>query len=114
MGEITAKAGEMLELECIVSGGNPAAKIRWFSRDQEIKVGHEQENIRTRPNARTWRSVSRLTLPVSKSDNGVNVRCMAEHPTLDMPMSARRRLTIHCKLKDKTPVTRFIAWLNSV
>lgn len=94
---ITAKAGEDVELECIVTGGNPPATIRWFAKDQEILTGHRQENSRSASNSRVWVSISKLVLPVSKTDNGVAIRCMAEHPTLDMPMSARTSLVIQCK-----------------
>ena len=31
-------------------------------------------------------SISRLMLPVSKADNGVTVRCVAEHAALEKPL----------------------------
>ena len=49
------------------------------------------------PDARTWVSISRLTLPVSKTDDAEVVRCSAEHPTLEAPLSDSVRLSIHCK-----------------
>ena len=51
------------------------------------------------PDARTWVSISRLTLPVSKLDDGEVIRCSAEHPTLDAPISDSVRLSIHCECK---------------
>ena len=116
----TASAGEDVELECVVQGGNPPSRaryrkkrflsglldidlkqsisfLRWLAGDQEIETGHSQENSKGSNDARTWTSVSRLTLPVSKADNGVVVRCLAEHPTLEMPLSAKTELVIHCK-----------------
>eukprot|EP00095_Tigriopus_kingsejongensis_P003892 maker-scaffold597_size128559-snap-gene-0.8 protein:Tk03892 transcript:maker-scaffold597_size128559-snap-gene-0.8-mRNA-1 annotation:"hypothetical protein DAPPUDRAFT_54063" len=93
--EVIASAGEELELECVVSGGNPPAQIRWFSHKLEILTGHTQENSRISPQARTWISVSRLTLPVSKSDNGAIIKCLAEHPTLEVSLSAQTAITIH-------------------
>ena len=97
--EVIASAGEEIELECIVSGGNPPAKLRWFAGEQELQSGHTQEDTRPTPNSRTWMSVSRLTLPVSKDDNGATIRCLAEHPTLESAMSTKTQLTIHCKLQ---------------
>ena len=94
---MVASAGEEVELECIVSGGNPPAAIKWFTGDKEIESGHRQENSRASPEARTWVSVSRLTLPVSKLDNGAVVRCVAAHLTLQEPLTANASLTIHCK-----------------
>ena len=95
--EIIASAGEELELECIVQGGNPPAKIRWFTRDREIQSGHTQENSRISSQARTWMSISRLTLPVSKEDNQADIKCEAEHPTLNAPLTADTTITIHCE-----------------
>ncbi|TRY72566.1 hypothetical protein TCAL_06514 [Tigriopus californicus] len=93
--EVIASAGEELELECIVSGGNPPAQIHWFAHNKEILSGHTQENSRISPEARTWISVSRLTLPVSKSDNGAIIKCLAEHPTLEASLAAQTAITIH-------------------
>ncbi len=104
--DITASAGEDLEMECISTGGNPPPKLRWYADDQEIHAGHTQEDTRPEgvlgqpPGAgRTWTSISRLVLPVSKSDDGSTVRCEAEHPALSTPLSAYKLLTIHCRSK---------------
>ena len=96
---ITASAGDDLEMECIATGGNPPPTLRWYMDDLEIRSGHTQENSRPSGNTvRTWTSISRLVLPVSKSDDGTTIRCKAEHPALQEPLSARKFLTIHCKL----------------
>ena len=105
--EVVASAGEDLELECITTGGNPPAKMKWYMGDQEIHTGHTQEDSRpdlfdnknniTPTIARTWTSISRLMLPVSKADNGVTVRCVAEHAALEKPLEDYSLLTIHCK-----------------
>ena len=62
-----------------------------------LRDGHAQEDERVAPDARTWVSISRLTLPVSKTDDAEVVRCSAEHPTLEKPLSDSVRLSIHCK-----------------
>ncbi len=102
--ETIASAGEDVELECVVGGANPPAKIRWFARGKEVLSGHTQSDVREGGDAngqegdkRTFLSVSRLTLPVSKGDNGAEVRCEAEHPTLERPILAITSLNIHCK-----------------
>ena len=94
---IIASAGEDLEMECIATGGNPPPTLRWYADAQEIRTGHSQENSRPGNNVRTWTSISRLTLPVSKADDGATIRCEAEHPALQEPLSAEKSLTIHCK-----------------
>jgi hypothetical protein len=98
--EITAAAGEDLELECIATGANPPAKLKWFMGNEEIASGHSQENKRPTENARTWISLSRLVLPVSRDDNGATIRCEAVHPALMEPkttLNTEAKLTIHCK-----------------
>ena len=94
---IIASAGDDLEMECIATGGNPPPTLRWFADNSEIRTGHTQENSRPGNSVRTWTSISRLGLPVSKSDDGATIRCEAEHPALQEPLSARKFLTIHCK-----------------
>ncbi len=97
-GHVVAAAGEEVELECIVSGGNPPATARWFAGDRELRSGHTQENSRSSRDPRKWISISRLTLPVNKEDDGAILRCVAEHPALDQPLEANTELTIHCEL----------------
>ena len=94
---IIASAGEDLEMECIATGGNPSPTLRWYADDIEIRSGHTQENSRPGKKARTWTSISRLMLPVSKADDGATIRCEAEHPALQEALSAEKLLTIHCK-----------------
>jgi hypothetical protein len=70
--------------------------------NEAIASGHSQENKRPTENSRTWISLSRLVLPVSRDDNGATVRCEAEHPALPEPLNAlntEAKLTIHCKLE---------------
>uniref|UniRef100_A0A0K2V225 Ig-like domain-containing protein n=2 Tax=Lepeophtheirus salmonis TaxID=72036 RepID=A0A0K2V225_LEPSM len=93
--EIIASAGEDVELECISTGGNPPAQVKWFLDDQEIAFGHAQDNRKSSKESRTWISVSKLTLPVNKEDNGAQLVCMAEHPALDKPIQAKTKMTIH-------------------
>jgi len=47
--EITAAAGEDLELECIATGANPPAKLKWFAGKEEITSGREIEKKIRRP-----------------------------------------------------------------
>ena len=95
--EIIAAAGEDLELECIATGANPPAKLTWIANGQEIASSDPQEDKRQGENQRTWTSFSRLTLPVSKEDNGASIECVATHPAMNEPLSAEKPLTIHCK-----------------
>jgi len=95
--QLVASAGEEVELECLVTGGNPPATIHWLIGDRRVQGGHTQENSRSTASTNAGVSVSRLALPVSREDNGATLRCIAEHPTLDPPLSDRASLVIHCK-----------------
>ena len=100
--DIIAAAGEDLELECIATGANPPAKLMWYMDDEMISSGHSQEDTRqenSNNQQRTWSSISRLTLPVSKDDNDAQISCVATHPALedDESLSTLKPLTIHCK-----------------
>ena len=99
-----AAAGEDLELECISTGANPPAKLKWYmmkpdSTLEEIPNGHSQDNRRA-DNARTWSSISRLNLPISKDDNKGKIKCIAEHPALHEELAAETSLIIHCEYSD--------------
>ena len=39
-GGVVARAGEEVELECAVAGGNPPSLIRWYAGDRLIESGH--------------------------------------------------------------------------
>ena len=100
--EQVAAAGEDLELECISTGANPPPKLKWFmikpdSAIEEIPSGHSQDDRRSSTNARTWTSISRLNLPISKEDNKGTIRCTAEHPALKETIRSETSLIIHCK-----------------
>ena len=111
-GEVVAAAGEDLELECISTGANPAPILKWYmitraGQMEEVPgARHSQENTRPSPEARTWTSISRLNLPVSKEDNGAKIKCLAEHEALTAPLDSITDLTIHCELniKEKTSI----------
>ena len=97
-----AAAGEDLELECISTGANPPPKLKWFMINEEgtveeIPSGHSQDDSRSAPNARTWTSISRLNLPISKEDNKGTIKCTAEHPALKEAMASETSLIVHCK-----------------
>ena len=44
-GSVVARAGEEVELECAVSGGNPPSLIKWFAGDRAIDSGHRQGSV---------------------------------------------------------------------
>lgn len=72
---------ETLTLKCIVTGGKPAALIRWFRKNVELRpdnVEYQTEEVdEHRQNA-----ISSITLTPSAEDNGAEYSCRAAHKAL--------------------------------
>ncbi|XP_053902904.1 cell adhesion molecule 2 isoform X4 [Malaclemys terrapin pileata] len=86
--------GERMQLTCKTSGSKPAADIRWFKNDKEIKdVKYLKEED---ANRRTFTVSSTLDFRADRSDDGVVVSCRVDHESLNStPQIARQVLEIH-------------------
>ena len=58
-------AGQIVRLRCESRGGNPAALIKWFIDDEELRGG-SQKNETEIGNNRKWNAVSLIELAFSK------------------------------------------------
>ena len=87
---------ESLRLECVVSGGRPAAQIKWFRKSYELRAVDHAEVTNTEVPSGSGDIDSGVTeLTVTKSsislrpnadDNNVAYTCEAHHPALDVPL----------------------------
>ncbi|KAM9171148.1 cell adhesion molecule 2 isoform 2-T2 [Pangshura tecta] len=86
--------GERMQLTCKTSGSKPAADIRWFKNDREIKdVKYLKEED---ANRRTFTVSSTLDFRADRSDDGAVVSCRVDHESLNStPQIARQILEIH-------------------
>uniref|UniRef100_F7ENV0 Cell adhesion molecule 2 n=2 Tax=Ornithorhynchus anatinus TaxID=9258 RepID=F7ENV0_ORNAN len=86
--------GEMMQLTCKTSGSKPAADIRWFKNEKEIKdVKYLKEED---ANRKTFTVSSTLDFQVDRNDDGVKVICRVEHESLNStPQVAMQVLEIH-------------------
>ncbi|XP_074929191.1 cell adhesion molecule 2 isoform X1 [Chelonoidis abingdonii] len=86
--------GERMQLTCKTSGSKPAADIRWFKNDKEIKdVKYLKEED---ANRRTFTVSSTLDFRADRSDDGAVVSCRVDHESLNStPQIARQVLEIH-------------------
>ena len=89
---ISGRAGDELNLECLSVGGNPAPTLYWYIGDKIMPSKQTQENLKS--DSGSWKSVSRLHLPVSREDNLAKVRCEASHDALDANLETSRTLDI--------------------
>uniref|UniRef100_A0A8C0LS93 Cell adhesion molecule 2 n=1 Tax=Canis lupus dingo TaxID=286419 RepID=A0A8C0LS93_CANLU len=89
--------GDLMQLTCKTSGSKPAADIRWFKNDKEIKdVKYLKEED---ANRKTFTVSSTLDFRVDRSDDGVTVICRVDHESLNAtPQVAMQVLEIHCNL----------------
>ncbi|XP_051788320.1 cell adhesion molecule 1a isoform X2 [Erpetoichthys calabaricus] len=70
--------GNETEITCSVTGSKPAAKIRWLKGGKELQgnssIKEDDEKMYT--------VTSKVTLTVTKDDDGVPVICMVDHPAV--------------------------------
>ena len=58
-------AGQIARLRCESRGGNPAALIKWFIDDEELR-GSSQKNETEIGDNRKWNAVSLIEIPFRK------------------------------------------------
>ncbi|KAG7471340.1 hypothetical protein MATL_G00123630 [Megalops atlanticus] len=75
--EIVSEGNET-EITCTTMGGKPASSIRWMKGDEEL----EGELTVEETYDRMYTVTSRLTLTVTKEDDGVPVVCIVDHPAV--------------------------------
>ncbi|OXB68227.1 hypothetical protein ASZ78_007976, partial [Callipepla squamata] len=88
--------GERMQLTCKTSGSKPAADIRWFKNDKEVKdVKYLKEED---ANRKTFTVSSTLDFLADRNDDGAVVSCRVDHESLNStPQIAMQVLEIHCK-----------------
>ncbi|NXH46049.1 CADM2 protein, partial [Dicaeum eximium] len=95
--------GERMQLTCKTSGSKPAADIRWFKNDKEVKdVKYLKEEDAVR---KTFTVSSTLDFLADRSDDGAVVSCRVDHESLNStPQIAMQVLEIHY-----TPLVKIIS-----
>ncbi|XP_072850118.1 cell adhesion molecule 2 isoform X2 [Pogona vitticeps] len=86
--------GDKMELTCKTSGSKPAADIRWFKNDKEVKdVKYVKEED---ANRKTFTVSSTMNFKADRSDDGAVVSCRVDHESLhSKPQIAKQVLEIH-------------------
>ncbi|XP_066506775.1 cell adhesion molecule 2a isoform X2 [Hoplias malabaricus] len=72
-----AMEGDQITLTCVTSGSKPAADIRWFRNEKEVK-GAKEVNA----SGKTFTVRSSLQLQVDRNDDGVAYTCRVDHEAL--------------------------------
>ncbi|XP_043927778.1 cell adhesion molecule 2, partial [Protopterus annectens] len=88
--------GDIVRLTCKTSGSKPAANIRWFRNDEEIKdfLFLKEEDT----HKRTFTVFSTLDFRADRRDDGVVISCRIDHESLSsIPQIAKQQLIVHYK-----------------
>ena len=102
-GEIVAAAGGDVVVECESRGGNPAPSVSWLMGREEVRGEERKEKV-----GEEWRVVSRITLPVTKLDNGKTLSCQSVNDALVSPLSVATTLNVHCKFYQLPQLSRIM------
>ncbi|MFT7818590.1 cell adhesion molecule 1-like isoform X2 [Arapaima gigas] len=97
--EEIVREGNETEITCIATGSKPASTIRWMKGDKELQGKSEVQNTYDR----MFTVVSRLTLTVTKEDDGVPVVCVVDHPAVK-DFQAQKLLEVQYKPEVKIVV----------
>ncbi|KAM9455650.1 cell adhesion molecule 2a isoform 2-T2 [Clarias gariepinus] len=86
-----AMEGDQITLTCVTSGSKPAADIRWFRNEKEIK-GEKEVNA----SGKTFTVKSSVQLQVDRNDDGVAYTCKVVHEALRfIPQQITEVLEVH-------------------
>ncbi|XP_051972983.1 cell adhesion molecule 2-like isoform X3 [Xyrauchen texanus] len=86
-----AMEGDHITLTCVTSGSKPAADVRWFRNEKEIK-GAKEVNA----SGKTFTVKSSLRLQVDRNDDGVAYTCRVDHVALTAtPQQTTEVLEVH-------------------
>ncbi|XP_072302196.1 cell adhesion molecule 2a isoform X1 [Eucyclogobius newberryi] len=86
-----ALEGDQITLTCSSQGSKPAADLRWFRNEKEVK-GAKVVN----PMGKTFTVQSFLQLQVDRNDDGVAYTCRVDHVALSQkPQQATEVLEVH-------------------
>ncbi|XP_078726255.1 cell adhesion molecule 2-like isoform X2 [Lampetra fluviatilis] len=93
--------GDTIQLTCQSTGSKPAANIRWFKGNQELK-GQRREKKDS--NKKTFTVISTVNITVEWVDNMTPVRCQMDHPALrTTPLQTSQDL--HVQYKPRLVIT---------
>ena len=88
---VSAVAGQEVEVECVVEGGNPSPNLHWYLGRRRLGAATLLED------QRQGSVTSRLRLRVEKESARQSVRCVVEHSALKSDMEASALLDIQCE-----------------
>ncbi|XP_075987709.1 irregular chiasm C-roughest protein-like isoform X4 [Anticarsia gemmatalis] len=92
---IDATENQYVDIECVSSGGKPAAEITWLDGNQSVIKKHVKSTTELLPDGQRYKTRSVLRLTPSKSHHNQTITCQAQN-TADR---APRMATVHIEVK---------------
>lgn len=90
---VEVRQSESVKLTCVVSQAKPAAQLKWYRKNVELRPDNVHYSVEESEGGRQ-NAISSLTLTPHSDDNGVVYSCEAVHPALESPMATSVRLGV--------------------
>lgn len=90
---VEVRQSESIKLTCVVSRAKPAAQLKWYRKNIELRPDNVHYSVEEGEGGRQ-NAISSLTLTPHPDDNGVVYSCEAVHPALDTPMTTSVKLGV--------------------
>ncbi|XP_053200672.1 nephrin-like isoform X2 [Panonychus citri] len=105
---VEVREGEKVTLTCLVYGGKPSAKIKWFRRETELNsTSLPNQSVLTVTSSTNdgvsssngggdsiTTTRSELSLKLNAEDNGITYTCSASHPALSSPLRSTVSMSV--------------------
>lgn len=90
---VEVRQSDSVKLTCVVSQAKPAAQLKWYRKNVELRPDNVQYSVEESDGGRQ-NAISSLTLTPHPEDNGVVYSCEAVHPALRTPLSTSVKLDV--------------------
>uniref|UniRef100_A0A1W7RA58 Nephrin n=1 Tax=Hadrurus spadix TaxID=141984 RepID=A0A1W7RA58_9SCOR len=90
---VDVRESETLTFTCVAGGGKPAAEIKWYRKNVELRPDNVESRVEDVDDHRQ-NAISTMTLYPNPDDNGAVYTCEAVHPALSIPLRTSVELSV--------------------
>ncbi|XP_067138324.1 nephrin-like isoform X3 [Centruroides vittatus] len=90
---VEVRESETLTFTCVVGGGKPAAEIKWYRKNVELRPDNVEVSVEDADDHRQ-NAISTMTLYPNPDDNGAVYTCEAVHQALSVPLRTSVELSV--------------------
>lgn len=92
--KLDVKENQDLILTCVVANSKPAAEIRWYRGNAEIKTTESRRDVVTPLDNKRFTVLSNLTIKATSSDDLVDYTCRAKHQALSSEQPMKQTIQV--------------------